>query len=286
MTNPAPLTVEDPFALAARAADVLKARTGQATHELAVVLGSGWQPVADGLAPDGVEQPLADVPLSDLPGFPVPTAAGHVGSVRSIRLGSRRVLLFLGRVHLYEGHSPNQVVHAVRTAAAAGCGGVILTNAAGGIRSEWAVGQVVLVSDHINLTAASPLAGPPPPPPFGSRFCDLTDAYSPRLRTVAHAVDRALAEGVYAGFPGPHYETPAEVRMARALGADLVGMSTVLETIAARHLGLEVLGISVVTNAAAGLGLAALDSAEVVAAAGAVAGRLAGLLRGVLERWP
>jgi purine-nucleoside phosphorylase len=175
-------------------------------------------------------------------------------------------------------------VHGVRTAIAAGCRTIILTNAAGGIRADYAVGQPVLVSDHLNLTARSPLWGPQPPAGYPGRFADLTAVYSPRLREVARSLDPALAEGVYAALPGPHYETPAEIRMLRGLGADLVGMSTVLEAIAARHLGAEVLGISLVTNAAAGLSEEILDHAGVLAAAKSSAERVGSLLGQLLPR--
>jgi purine-nucleoside phosphorylase len=189
--------------------------------------------------------------------------------------------VFLGRVHLYEGLSPAAVVHGVRTAVAAGCRTVVLTNAAGGIRAGLSVGEPVLISDHLNLTGRSPLAGPPPP---GSRFTDLTDLYSPRLRALAREADPSLTEGVYAMMPGPHYETPAEITMLGRLGADLVGMSTVLEAIAARHLGAEVLGISLVTNLAAGLAGQSLSHAEVVEAGRASASRMGSLLAGILPR--
>jgi purine-nucleoside phosphorylase len=194
------------------------------------------------------------------------------------------VLVFVGRVHLYEGHPVPVLVHGVRTAIAAGCRAVVLTNAAGGIREGFAVGQPVLLADHLNLTGESPLAGPPPPAGYPSRFTDLTDLYSPRIRAVARAADPGLAEGVYAALPGPHYETPAEIRMLRALGADLVGMSTALEAIAARHLGAEVAGISLVSNLAAGLSGSGLDHAEVVEAGRAAAGRMGTLLAGILPQ--
>jgi purine-nucleoside phosphorylase len=190
--------------------------------------------------------------------------------------------VFLGRVHLYEGHDVGTVVHGVRTAVAAGCQVVVLTNAAGGIREGYQVGQPVLIRDHLNLTGRSPLAGRPPPPGYPSRFVDLTGLYSARLRTLAAGADEGLAEGIYAALPGPHYETPAEIRMLRTLGADLVGMSTVLEAIAARHLGAEVLAISLVSNLAAGLAPHGLDHAEVVAAGQAAAGRMGSLLVGLL----
>jgi purine-nucleoside phosphorylase len=258
-------STSDPYAADAASAARLAERTGEATHDVAVVLGSGWAP---------------EVPLADLGGFPPPTVPGHVPVVRSIRLGELRVLVFLGRTHLYEGHPVATVVHGVRTAVAAGCRVIVLTNASGGIRAEFRPGQPVLISDHLNLTGRSPLAGSPPPD--GHRFVDLTDLYSERLRGVARAASPGLAEGVYAGLPGPHYETPAEIRMLRTLGADLVGMSTVLEAIAARHLGAEVLGISLVTNLAAGLAPEALDHAEVTAAGDAAAGRMGALLAAVL----
>jgi len=179
------------------------------------------------------------------------------------------------------------VVHGVRTAVAAGCRVIVLTNAAGGIRAGYRPGQPVLISDHLNLTGRSPLTGPPPPDGYPSRFTDLTDLYSRRLRALARGADPALAEGVYAALPGPHYETPAEIRMLRALGADLVGMSTALEAIAARHLGAEVLAISLVTNLAAGVAPPGgvpqeLDHAEVTATGQAAAARMGALLAGIL----
>jgi purine-nucleoside phosphorylase len=209
--------------------------------------------------------------MADLPGFVAPTVAGHGGTVRSVPVGDRRVLVLLGRTHLYEGHGVAAVAHGVRTAAAAGCRTVVLTNAAGGIREGMSVGEPVLVADHLNLTGISPLLGP--------RFTDLTDLYSPRLRARARAVDPSLTEGVYAGLPGPHFETPAEIRMLRGLGADLVGMSTVLEAIAARAAGVEVFALSLVTNLAAGMTGAPLDHQEVLAAGAVAAARMGALLR-------
>jgi purine-nucleoside phosphorylase len=275
MTGPTPL------ATAQRAAAQLAERTGVDHHDVAVVLGSGWLPAADQLG-----QLNAEVSLSQLSGFPAPTVVGHAGVVRSIAGldGSARILAFLGRVHLYEGYGPARVVHAVRTAVLAGCQVVVLTNAAGGIREGFRVGQPVLLSDHINLTGQSPLFGPPPPSPYDVRFVDMTAAYSPRLRAVAKEVDPSLEEGVYAALAGPQYETPAEVRMARTLGADLVGMSTALETIAARHLGAEVLGCSLVTNIAAGLGPGALDHKEVLDVGQRAAARMGGLLAELIRR--
>jgi purine-nucleoside phosphorylase len=272
----------DPYTAAAASAARLARLTSMAGHDVAVVLGSGWARAADQLG-----GAVAEVPLADLGGFPEPTVGGHVGSVRSVVLtkaatGPTRVLVFLGRSHLYEGHSAATVVHGVRTAVASGCRVIVLTNAAGGIRAGYRVGQPVLISDHLNLTGRSPLAGPPPPEGYPSRFTDLTSLYSPRLRALARNADPDLTEGVYAALPGPHYETPAEISMLRTLGADLVGMSTVLEAIAARHLGAEVAAISLVSNLAAGLAPHGLDHAEVVAAGQAAAGRMGALLASVL----
>jgi purine-nucleoside phosphorylase len=270
------MTASDPYAAAEASAGRLAELTGQAAHDAALILGSGWAEAADALG-TGTE-----VPVADLGGFPPPTVPGHAGVVRSIRIAELRVLVFLGRTHLYEGHPVATVVHGVRTAVAAGCRVIVLTNASGGIREGLQVGQPVLISDHLNLTGRSPLTGPPPPDGYPSRFTDLTDLYARRLRALARAADPALAEGVYAALPGPHYETPAEIRMLRSLGADLVGMSTALEAIAARHLGAEVLAISLVTNLAAGLAPAELDHAEVTAAGKAAAGRMGALLAGIL----
>lgn len=249
-----------------QAARALGERTGVAKHDVAIVLGSGWQAAADAFG-----TAATSVPMADLPGFAAPSASGHAGTVLSVPVGETHVLVLLGRTHAYEGHDLARVVHPVRTAVAAGVRTVVLTNAAGGIRDGLRVGQPVLISDHLNLTARSPLVG--------AQFVDLVDAYSPRLRAQARSIDPELEEGVYAGLPGPHYETPAEIRMLRTLGADLVGMSTVHETIAARALGAEVLGISLVTNLAAGITGQKLDHAEVLAAGAAAAGRVGTLLR-------
>lgn len=259
----------DPAHAAAAAAEVIARRTGCPRHDAAVVLGSGWRPAADVLGEAETEMVMAD-----LPGFAPPSTQGQEGTVRSLQLGRSRVLVLLGRTHPYEGHGLAQVVHPVRAACAAGATTVVLTNAAGGLRAGMTVGQPVLISDHLNLTATSPLVGP--------RFVDLTDAYSPALRAAATALDPTLEEGVYAGLPGPHYETPAEIQMLRTLGADLVGMSTVHETIAARAEGAAVLGLSLVTNLAAGMTGQPLDHAEVLAAGLAAATRMGELLRGLL----
>jgi purine-nucleoside phosphorylase len=260
----------DPAHAATLAADVIGQLTGFPRHDVAVVLGSGWRPAADVLGVADVELAMAE-----LPGFTPPRVAGQEGTVRSVQVGRSRVLVLLGRTHPYEGHGLVQVVHPVRAACAAGATAIVLTNAAGGLRTGMAVGQPVLISDHLNFTATSPLVGP--------HFVDLTDAYSPALRAAALALDPTLEEGVYAGLPGPHYETPAEIRMLRGLGADLVGMSTVHETIAARAENAAVLGISLVTNLAAGMTGQPLDHAEVLAAGAAAATRMGELLHGLLS---
>jgi len=266
----------DPFARAEASAATLKELTGAPRFDAAVVLGSGWLAAADAI---GV--PEVEVPVADLGGFVIPTTKGHAPAVRYIKAGNHRVLLFLGRVHLYEGHDPHTVVHGVRTAIAAGCRTIVLTNAAGGVNPGYKVGEPVLISDHLNLTGRSPLYGPLPLT-VPSRFTDLTEAYSKRLRALAQQLDPALREGVYAALPGPHYETPAEIRMLRTAGADLVGMSTVLETIAARHLNAGVLAISLVTNPAAGVTGEPLDHGEVLATARASAARIGELLAALL----
>jgi purine-nucleoside phosphorylase len=260
-----------PSALAGNAAQALATATGTTHHDVALVLGSGWVPAADALG-----QPDSDLPVIELPGFQPPAVAGHAGRIRSVDVGGRRVLVFLGRTHLYEGRGLDQVVHGVRVAAAAGCRTIILTNAAGGLRDGMQVGQPVLIADHLNLTARSPLVGP--------RFVDLTEVYAARLRRLVQDIDPTITEGVYAALPGPHYETPAEIRMLRGLGADLVGMSTVLEAIAARAEGAEVLGVSLVTNLAAGLSSAPLDHTEVLAAGQAAAARMGMLLAEVITK--
>ncbi len=271
------MSTPDPYALAAEAAAVVRDETGKASHDIAIVLGSGWAS-----ATDRIGTVDAEIELSTIPGFPAPAVAGHRNQLRSLSVEGVDVLVFGGRAHLYEGHEPATVVHGVRTAAAAGCSTLILTNAAGCLREEWPVGTLVLIEDHLNLSGASPMAGPPPPPDMPGRFSDMTDAYSPRLREIAHAVDGNLVDGVYAGLLGGNYETPAEIRMLRTLGADTVGMSTVLEAIAARHLGLEILGISLATNLAAGLSPAPLDHAEVLEAAAEAETRVVELIRGVI----
>jgi purine-nucleoside phosphorylase len=269
----------DPYAAAAASAARLAHATGKPRHDIAVVLGSGWAAAADAIGTaDG------ELAFADLGELPAPTVPGHLAVVRSVRIGGRDALVFLGRTHLYEGHSPATVVHGVRTAIAAGCQTIVLTNAAGGIAAGLRPGQPVLISDHLNLTGQSPLSGPPPPDGFPPRFTDLTDLYSADLRTIARSVSPDLSEAVYAGLPGPHYETPAEIRMLAGAGAGLVGMSTVLEAIAARHLGARVLGISLVTNIAAGLSAQSLDHGEVVATGQQSAPQLGALLAALLPR--
>jgi len=224
--------------------------------------------------------------MTTLPGFPAPTAQGHGGLLRSIVIGPSRVLVALGRVHLYEGHHPTSVVHAVRTAAAAGCRTAVLTNAAGSLHADWSVGGVAVVTDHINFTGLSPLTGPNPPPGFHGRFVSMVDAYTPALQALVHEVEPGLPAGVYVGFHGPQFETPAEIRAAAVWGADLVGMSMIQETIAARHLDLDVLGLSLVTNLAAGVGVGALDGDHMVQIGAGRTQHLADLLRRIIERLP
>jgi purine-nucleoside phosphorylase len=260
-----------PEFLAASAATALAEATGVRQHDVALILGSGWAPAADKIG-----EADAEIPLDHLTGFTAPSAVGHVGKVRSLTVGSKQVLVFLGRTHLYEGRGVQPVVHGVRVAAAAGCRTVVLTNAAGGLRAGMSVGQPVLISDHINLTGRSPLVG--------ATFVDLTDLYSPRLRKLAKKIDPSLEEGVYAALPGPHYETPAEIRMLGTLGADLVGMSTALEAIAARASGIEVFGLSLVTNLAAGLTGKPLSHEEVIEAGRSSAERMGSLLGELIAR--
>lgn len=259
----------DADAAALAAAATIAAETDAAAHDVAVVLGSGWAPAAEAFG-----RPVRSIPMSSIPGFTPPRAAGHGGMIHSVRIGDRRVLILLGRIHAYEGHHLARVVHPVRTAAATGVSTIVLTNAAGGLRDDMTVGQPVLIADHLNLTARSPLVG--------AQFVDLVDAYSPRLRDIARRIDPGLADGVYAGLPGPHYETPAEIRMLRTLGADLVGMSTVHETIAARAAGLDVLGVSLVTNLAAGMTGEPLSHAEVLDVGRASATRMGELLAEII----
>lgn len=265
-------TAQDPFELAQQAADVLRGRTGVARHKIALTLGSGWGGAADLLG-----ETVAEIPAHEVPGFSKPALEGHGGTLRSIRLPDGEHALVIGaRTHFYEGKGVRAVSHGVRTAAAAGAQYMILTNGCGGLNPDWVPGTPVLISDHLNLTARSPLEG--------ATFVDLTDLYSQRLRELARTVDPSLEEGVYAQFPGPHYETPAEVQMAKVLGADLVGMSTALEAIAARQAGLEILGMSLVTNAAAGISPEALSHEEVLEAGRAAGPRISRLLAEIVGK--
>jgi purine-nucleoside phosphorylase len=261
--------VTDSQTLAQQAADKLAELTGVAHHDIALVLGSGWLPAVDALG-----EATAEIATTDLPGFSAAAVAGHSGKIRSVRSGEKNLLVFLGRTHFYEGLGVRAVVHSVRTAAAAGCRTIVLTNGCGGLNESWAPGTPVLISDHVNLTASSPIEG--------AHFVDLTDLYSPRLRELCRQVEPDLDEGVYVQFPGPQYETPAEIRMVRAIGGDLVGMSTTLEAIAAREAGLEVLGISLVTNLAAGITGEPLNHEEVLEAGKAAATRMGALLAAIV----
>lgn len=262
--------VHDPYVNAERAAGALRERTSADQHDIALVLGSGWDAAAHQLG-----EPSVRMSVTELPGFHAATAVGHAGTIASVELADRRVLLMQGRTHLYEGQGVTPVVHGVRTAAAAGCRAIVLTNAAGSLHTQWPVGAPVLIADHLNLTGHSPIVG--------ARFVDLTDLYSARLRDLCHQIEPELPEGVYTQLPGPHFETPAEIRMIRTLGGDLVGMSTGLEAIAAREVGMAVLGISLVTNLAAGIGAKPLHHEEVLEAGAAAATRMGSLLAQVIS---
>lgn len=268
-TGPVSDLFDDPTADARRAAADIATLTGATDHDIALVLGSGWLPAVDMLG-----ALLAEFPAQDVHGFAPAGVAGHAGTIRSVDAAGRRCLVFAGRTHFYEGRGVDAVVHGVRTAAAAGCRTLVLTNGCGSVRPEWAPGTSVLISDHINLTGATPLRG--------ATFIDLTDLYSARLRALCRGIDPDLPEGVYVQFRGPQYETPAEVRMARAIGGDLVGMSTALEAIAAREAGLEVLGISLATNLAAGISGEPLSHAEVLQSGREAATRMGRLLAQVV----
>ena len=243
----------DPKKIASEAAAQIAEKTGVAKHDIALTLGSGWAKAADLIG-----ETVAEFPATEITGFSKPAVEGHVGTIRSILTASGKHALVIGaRTHFYEDHGVRRVVHSVRTAAATGARIMVLTNGAGGLKESWNPGTPVLISDHINLTASSPLEG--------ATFIDLTDLYSARLRDRARTVEPSLDEGVYVQFRGPHYETPAEVHMAGRMGGHIVGMSTALEAIAAREAGMEVIGFSLITNLAAGLG-EPLSHAEVIAA--------------------
>jgi len=264
--NPLDDPSADPFEIAAEAADEIARLTGVARHDIALTLGSGW-----GQAAELIGETVATLPCTQITGFSSPALEGHVGTLRTILLPSgKRALVIGARTHYYEGHGVRRVVHSVRTAAAAGANTMILTNGAGGIKETWTPGSPVLISDHINLTADSPLEG--------ATFVDLTDLYSARLRSIAKGIDDSLDEGVYCQFRGPNYETPAEVQMAKAIGGHIVGMSTALEAIAARQAGMEILGMSLITNLAAGIQKTPLSHEEVIQAGKDAEVRISGLL--------
>jgi len=234
------------------AAETIVEKTKVAHHDIALTLGSGWAKAADLIG-----ETIAEVPADGVPGFSNSRVPGHTGTIRSILMPNGKHALVIGaRTHFYEDKGVRAVVHSVRTAAACGAKVMVLTNGAGGIKESWNPGTPVLISDQINLTASSPLEG--------ATFIDLTDLYSSRLRDIAKTVDPSLDEGVYVQFRGPHYETPAEVQMAKAIGGHIVGMSTALEAIAAREAGMEVLGLSLITNLAAGISPHPLSHQEVI----------------------
>lgn len=266
------MTNEFAFELAEQSAADMRERTGIGATDLAMVLGSGWKM---GISELGDE--LARIPLDEIVGFNKPAVAGHGGDAVFVRTSAGTIALVLtGRTHYYEGLGVAAVVHGVRVAAALGARTMILTNGCGGLNEHWSPGTVVLIRDHINLTMQSPIVG--------AKFVDLSQAYSQQLRDAAHEVDPTLPEGVYVQFCGPHYETPAEVRMAKILGGDLVGMSTTLETIAAREAGMNVLGLSLVTNPAAGISKTPLNHEEVLVAGEQAGPRIAHLLAEIVGR--
>lgn len=270
-SNPLDDPSANPFEVAATAAADIARLTGVEKHDIALTLGSGW-----GKAADIIGETVATIPATEVTGFSKPALEGHVGTLRSIRTPDGKNVLVIGaRTHYYEDHGVRRVVHSVRTAAATGAEIMVLTNGAGGIRETWTPGQPVLISDHINLTADSPLEG--------ATFIDLTDLYSSRLRDVARSVEPSLDEGVYTQFRGPHYETPAEVQMAKIIGGHIVGMSTALEAIAAREAGMEVLGFSLITNLAAGIQKTPLSHAEVIEAGRDAEPVISALLARVVE---
>jgi purine-nucleoside phosphorylase len=272
MTNPLETSTANPFEVAKLAAAKIAELSGVEQHDIALTLGSGWAKAADLIG-----ETTATINAVDVPGFSAPKVEGHVATIRSVLLPSGKRALILGaRTHYYEGHGVRRVAHGVRTAAAAGVKTMILTNGAGGIKETWKPGTPVLISDHINLTADSPLEG--------ATFIDLTDLYSKRLRDLARSVDSTLDEGVYVQFRGPHYETPAEVQMAKTIGGHLVGMSTALEAIAAREAGMEILGFSLMTNLAAGIQKTPLNHEEVLQAGRDAEARISALLAAIIAK--
>lgn len=269
-----PLDAQDanPFEIAKQAAATIAELSGVPHHDIALTLGSGWAKAADLIG-----ETVATFDATAVVGFSAPAVQGHVATIRSIRLPNGKHALVLGaRTHYYEGHGVRRVAHGVRTAAATGATTMILTNGAGGIKESWSPGTPVLISDHINLTADSPLEG--------AKFVDLTDLYSARLRELARTVDSSLDEGVYCQFRGPHYETPAEVQMAKHIGGHIVGMSTSLEAIAAREAGMEILGLSLITNLAAGIQKSPLSHAEVLQAGKDAESKISALLAQIVAK--
>jgi len=245
--------------------------TGVPQHDVAIVLGSGWAPAADLIGTT-----VAEFDVTEVPHFTAPSVAGHSGTIRSVDADGAKVLVFLGRTHLYEGKGVDSVTHAVRTAAATGAEVMILTNGCGSLNPAWSPGTPVLIADHINFTGQSPL--------HGAHFVDLTNLYSPRLRKMCQEVEPALDEGVYMQFPGPMYETPAEIALVRNVGGSLVGMSTALEAIVSRSLSMDILGLSLVTNAAAGMSGEPLNHEEVLQAGNDAATNMGELLGKVIRR--
>jgi len=264
------------------AAHFLRAKMRGMQPRLGIVLGSGL-----GAAAEAVHDSII-VPYNSIPHFPTSTVEGHSGRLMAGSLGGAPVVVMQGRVHFYEGYSFKDITFPMRVMGALGVRAVILTNAAGGIADGYKIGQLVLIADHINMMGWNPLVGPNEPrfafdrPNSGLRFFDMSEAYSKRLRQVAIQVaaleGQTMEEGIYLAVTGPSFETPAEIRAYRAMGATLVGMSTVPETIVARHMGIEVLGISCVTNLASGLSSTPLSHAEVFEAGKQVERKLAELL--------
>lgn len=261
-----------------RAADLVRGRAGGRTPEVAIVLGSGLGALADQVR-DAIR-----IPYHDIPGFHAPTVLGHKGELLIGAMGGRTVICQSGRFHMYEGHSADESALPVRVFAALGVRTLIVTNAAGGVRRTYPAGTIMLISDHLNLTGRNALVGPVRA--GEERFPDLTEAYDAGLRRIAKDVAArlgiALEEGVYAGLLGPNYETPSEIRMLERLGADAVGMSTVIEVIVARALGVRCLGISTVTNPGAGISHAMLSHAEVMEIAGRTGGAVGRVIEGVV----
>jgi purine-nucleoside phosphorylase len=262
------------------AVELIRSRTSLVPRA-AVVLGSGLGAFAEELAGSTV------IPYSEIPGWPASTAVGHAGKLALGTIGSTPIAVMAGRAHMYEGYTPEQVVFGVRVLAKLGVKSLVLTNAAGGINLTYSQGALVLISDHINLMGRNPLVGPNDDS-LGPRFPDMSDAYSVALREKANAAAAvlrvALHEGVYAALLGPSYETPAEIRFLRTIGADLVGMSTVPEVLAARHMGIECVAISCVTNMAAGILPQKINHEEVLETGAQVRSTLVQLLKALIER--